>query len=1374
MEKLESILKLNENNYTIWKFQIKVILLSKSLYDVCTGIEKCPEDDKEKEGKWRSKDAKAQEVIITRIEESLIIHVMNCDTAFEMWSKLELLFEKKSDLSRHLLQTQFFNLTYNESGSMSEFIAKINNLRAQLLRKGEKITDSMAITKTLMALPSTYKHFISAWESVAEQERTFDNLTSRLLMEEERVKSDQDGEVAAALVAGTRIVCHSCGKNGHLKKDCKKDIQCNYCKKYGHYMKECFFKKKKERQEYKNKRDRTATALVGVAHTHEAQEIDTEWFMDTGCTHHMCNNLNLFGEYKEINYSHLVKLGNGQQIKAAGVGTVPLQAFNGKEWEPVDLQKVLYVPELKYNLFSAMSTMEKGFEMVANDEECQFVKNIKITALARRENRLFKMLFKKPNDNMAMFTSMPDKCTSGECELHHYHKILAHQNFVHIKKVLKNNNVSFSCEKNEKDHFCEACIQGKHFRRPYPASSSRATYAGEMLHVDVCGPIETISVGGSRYFLLIKDDFSHYRTIYFLKQKSEVPERLKVFLALCINQEIKVKIIRSDGGGEIFNNSVKKLLEEHGIIHQVTVPYTPEQNGRVEREMRTVMEAARTMLKAKNCDNELWAEAVNTAVYILNRTGNGFQEKTPYELWHKNKFHISSLKGIFGATVWCHIPKIKRKKLDAKSKKGIFVGYGETTKGFKVYYPEQKLFAVEREVIFDKRSEAVVTQKSDKNYNQGWILRETEEEETENTYSQCQEKELSQEQGCTQEQCQEKKLSQEQGCTQKENELEIQEDIRVYDQVCIQPNNEEFQLGEKLHDEKNIVENASKLEENNEVRSENRQMEDFQESRTGARPKRNVKMPKRFDDYDTCFLTLDMEEPTTLREALSSTHRSNWEEAMQNEMQALEENNTWEVVDRTENMEYVDSKWVFKLKRDSKNKIKQFKARLVARGYQQKGLDYCDIYSPVVKLSTVRVLIAVCTEKNWPIFQMDVCSAFLHGEIQEDIYLLLPNNFDLPKNKICKLKKALYGLKKAPKYWYDKFHNFVIGQGFTKCESDHCLYYLNKNGYQMYVLIYVDDLLLTGSDSVMLDSFKQKLMQTFKMKDLGFVNNYLGIQIEQNLKEGITSLDQARYLENVLRKFNMSDCHEVSTPMDPNFNCEFLLKEKSESEDIEHRCRQVIGCVMYAMLGTRPDLCSSITLLSRFQNCASNDLWICLKRLLRYIKGTLNLKLLYKRGENKNECIVTGFADADWGGSTIDRKSTSGYCLKLYGKLILWSSKKQSTVALSSTEAEYISLSLCISEACWLRNLLIELCICNNDTKMIIYEDNQSAIRSCKSLQQLKRMKHIEIKFHFIKEKIKQGIVDVVYIRTNEQIADIFTKPLNKQKFEVLRGKLLQ
>lgn len=271
------------------------------------------------------------------------------------------------------------------------------------------------------------------------------------------------------------------------------------------------------------------------------------------------------------------------------------------------------------------------------------------------------------------------------------------------------------------------------------------------------------------------------------------------------------------------------------------------------------------------------------------------------------------------------------------------------------------------------------------------------------------------------------------------------------------------------------------------------------------------------------------------------------------------------------------------------------------------------------------------------------------------------------------------------------------------------------------------------------------------MKDLGEELKYLGINIK--CKRDAIELDQKDYLENLLRKYSMENCKPTATPIEPKLE---LSKENVNNKDLIHRCRKLIGSLMYAMLGTRPDICFALSYLSRYQDCASEDLWKALKRILRYIKGSINLKLIYCSREDRP---LLGYTDADWAGNTEDRKSTSGYIMQVYGCTVSWSSSKQQCVALSSTEAEYIALGRGVAEVCWIKNLLQELGI--ECQQVPVFVDNQSAIQIAKNPEHHKRLKHIDIKYHFVRDKVCLNIVMLFYVPTNEQVADMCTKGLN-------------
>lgn len=343
----------------------------------------------------------------------------------------------------------------------------------------------------------------------------------------------------------------------------------------------------------------------------------------------------------------------------------------------------------------------------------------------------------------------------------------------------------------------------------------------------------------------------------------------------------------------------------------------------------------------------------------------------------------------------------------------------------------------------------------------------------------------------------------------------------------------------------------------------------------------------------------------------------------------------------------------------------------------------------------------------------------------------------------------------------------VSSEGYVKSSKDCCLYTKCNDSVKMFVLLYVDDILQFGNCNTEVRRLKEVLSKSFKMKDMGKITKYLGMNIEQDLEKGITKISQTEYLKNILEIYGMSECKPLSLPIDKNFKFDTLKRTKSESKEIENECRKLIGCLMYAIMGSRPDICATITMLSRFQDCASTMLYKLIKNVLRYIKGTIDLNLVYKRYDSN---AVEGFVDSDWGGNPQDRRSTTGYCFKVFNCTVIWSSKKQQSVAWSTTESEYTALSTATSEACWLKELLLEFGI--SVDCITLYEDNQSAIKIAHNPAN-RRIKYLDIKHYFIKEKLDAVIINIKYVCTSEQIDDIFTKPLGGNLFEKFRNKVL-
>ncbi|KAL0434586.1 UNVERIFIED_CONTAM: Retrovirus-related Pol polyprotein from transposon TNT 1-94 [Sesamum radiatum] len=455
---------------------------------------------------------------------------------------------------------------------------------------------------------------------------------------------------------------------------------------------------------------------------------------------------------------------------------------------------------------------------------------------------------------------------------------------------------------------------------------------------------------------------------------------------------------------------------------------------------------------------------------------------------------------------------------------------------------------------------------------------------------------------------------------------------------------------------------------------------DHQRDEEPRRSKR-AKIAKTFGPE---FLTYVLEnEPRTINEALSSPEAPFWKEAINSEIESIMQNHTWELMDLPPGSTPLGCKWILKRKYKADGSIDKYKARLVAKGFKQKeGLDFFDTYSPVTRITSIRVLIAIAALYDLEIHQMDVKTAFLNGELDEEIYMEQPEGFVVPgqEKKVCRLVKSLYGLKQAPKQWHEKFDRTMLSNGFKINECDKCVYDKSSHNSFIIVCLYVDDMLIMGSNRDVILTTKRMLTKHFDMKDMGLAD-VIGIKISKT-SDGL-ALSQSHYIENILKKFKAYDSPPAKTPVDLNLH---LAKNKGESEgQIEYS--RIIGSLMYIMNCTRPDIAYAVNKLSRFTSNPSKNHWKGLIRVLRYLKYTSNYGLHYTR----YPAVLEGYSDANWISDSKDTKSTSGYVFTIGGGAVSWKSSKQTCIARSTMESEFIALDKAGEEAEWLRNFLEDI-----------------------------------------------------------------------------------
>ncbi|KAK9093200.1 hypothetical protein Syun_028111 [Stephania yunnanensis] len=464
-------------------------------------------------------------------------------------------------------------------------------------------------------------------------------------------------------------------------------------------------------------------------------------------------------------------------------------------------------------------------------------------------------------------------------------------------------------------------------------------------------------------------------------------------------------------------------------------------------------------------------------------------------------------------------------------------------------------------------------------------------------------------------------------------------------------------------------------------------------------------------------------------------------------------------------MSIVGCKWVFRVKTTPTGAIQRYKARLVAKGFHQiPGLDFGDTFSPVIKPSSLRIMFTLAVTYQWPIKQIDVNNAFLNGDLTEEVFMSQPEGFVSKQypHYVCKLNKALYGLKQAPRAWFSKLKTALLDWGFKNSSADVKFFFQMTESSVLMLLVYVDDILITGSNPLLIQQLITWLNSKFSLKSLGDVDFFLGFEVHRD-STGLY-LSQHKYILDLLKRTNLLDSKPMSSPYSVGVKL-------SATDGIPFSdptlYKSTLGALQY-LTYTRPDLSFIVNKLSQFQQHPTDLHWAAVKRVLRFLKSSLATGIVFRPAFSLS---IEVFTDSDWAGDVDDRRSTSGVCVLLGGNLITWYSKKQSVVARSSTEAEYRALALGVTDILWTSSLLRELGF-HCSTKPILWCDNTSARALALNPVFHARTKHIEIDVHFLREKLAAGLVELRYIPTDHQSADLFTKVLSTPRFHFLSSKL--
>jgi hypothetical protein len=956
-------------------------------------------------------------------------------------------------------------------------------------------------------------------------------------------------------------------------------------------------------------------------------------------------------------------------------------------------------------------------------------------------------------------------------------KLIKHDSVIGVSRALRKLSTRIIDELVKEE--CQGCLLGK-FNR-LPMTGIIKWHANDVMDVwvsDVIGPMSIQSLGSHEYVLTHLDVKTKRVMVSLMKHKRDAAG-----ITMCAIKKAQLllskvlKRFHSDGGGEFINKELELFFDSQGTEQTHTTLDTPQHNSLAERVGRTLLEMVKSLLHHAGAPMYLWGEAFMLAAYLLERRiSNAHSFKTPFELWFNRKPNVSRLH-VFGCDVYYYEHKKNREfKLGAASRRGVFLGYEKHNDTyFRIYDVETRKIVITREVKFfdDKFMNAI-------------LLRDEEKKEM----------------GVNDEKLQSENEKVQQQFTADDfvDDVDYVDIERIFENVAYNQPIAEVNVAagnqQPIHQQNDEAVNQQAVvdQQVNNVAVENNANNDNSRQRLVRNrvPPKEIYVTKdhriknkREKKNEQAMMSNDDDEPKSYHEAVNGADAKHWKAAIKDELDSMKTNHVFETVTRKSDMNVIQCRWVFKKKKDVKGVITRYKARLVAKGYnQQYGVDYSETFAPVMNQRSFRVLLALgVISGDCEIDQMDIKTAFLNATVKEDIYVSAPDGVTLNSDKVLKLKRALYGIKQAPKEWNANINAFFIEQlGFKPCIKDTCLYFKrSQNKKTMMIGLFVDDVtsVYRKCDKSEWLFYKNIMKKKYDVSDLGRVHHILGMRVR--FEGDKLYIDQQVYVNEKLKAFDMNNCRELAVP-----ESSVQLVAAAENELLDEKqtsfYKSITGALIYAVTSTRPDIAHAVNMLARHMAKPGSVHLDAARRVLRYLQGTQTFGLMYEKTSDEKQSekmsdeqliIITAFTDSDWGGDRDGAKSTSGYCIFINGNLISWQTKKQPTVALSTAEAEYMAAVEVVKEVMWLQQLLGEL-HCKVKTPIEVFIDNQSAIAIAKDDVQHDRTKHINIKYHFVKEEVKNKNIELIYVRSENNVADIFTKAVEPKKFAKFSSQLMK
>lgn len=985
-----------------------------------------------------------------------------------------------------------------------------------------------------------------------------------------------------------------------------------------------------------------------------------------------------------------------------------------------------------------------------------------------------------------------------------YHGI---RDLVRAKAVDGLDEVSISSSVEESHTRCVGCAQGKAHRQPFASrldSSLDAQHVQARLHADIAGPLSSESLGGARYFLVLVDEWSEFGVVFFVRHKSDAADKIIDWTRQSRTRHGRELVeFHSDGGGEFVNEKLAKHFRQTGTQQTTTVAHTPQHNGKAERLIRTLTEWANAILTTAGAAKKFWAYAIGTVMYARNITqicksssDRTAKPTTPRSRWYGlgNPPSVSHMR-VFGCdadVLYTVSPGLKLKKLAPKSRLCMFLGYDESKNdGWRFWDPSTRTVITSRDATFhedrftvshaEREQEAAADDGDESEDDTDYFTRTTLDNETKLAKLISLEPSEASNQGARR-------------TTLSASDNENSDTESVSNGAEIEPivdSSDESDSGESpTSAPASSSSSSSKSKSKSFVREPYGMRDRSKIQPTHYYGKVNGNLAQARYVYIALAHTLVSGDDATKsppaphlglpRNYAEAMLIPEWRDAILRENNSHKVNGTWEFVVLPPGCKAIGYKYVFRIKLQPDGTIERFKCRLTAQGFLQVfGFDYTETYAPVLCYHTLRLILALVAAEDYELHQMDVETAFLNATVEEDIYMRVPEGVDAPPGTVCKLKKALYGIKQAPHAWHAEIaHTLIVVLGYISSKLDPCLFTRpTMTGRQILFPLFVDDCFPAchTEDLAEMQADKTRLMAIYKIKDGGDATLLLGMRIRRDRTARTIHLDQQVYIERLLADYGATSAKPANTPQSADLENEPTEVESTDAE--RSSFATIVGSLQYAALSSRPDISYAVNSLARGLAAPTqahrNAAW----RVLRYLAGTPTLGITF--GGSLSHRPLLAWSDANWAGrgGDNDGRSTSGWLVQIGTGPIAWSSKKQGMVALSSTESEYVAATLVLQQLIWIRGLLGDCGFIRPGEQArptTLHCDNTAAIAlTANQAKVSQRTKHINVRYHFIRECVANKVVQLKWVSTHDQIADILTKPLGPHIFLRLRGPLM-